>query len=185
MKRTLLALATTAALAFSLTAIGMPNLTNRFYVGANLGYAKIKEFGKNVRNDNNHGIAWNLNVGDQFHKNFAAELGFTKYPDEIFGNDSVTAERNMAFYLAAKAIYPWQHDISFFAKLGPAYMHHTLKNAGRSTGSHRKVTLFGGAGAELAITKNVSANIQFTATAKNDKIPAMLMGSVGLAYAFA
>ncbi|WP_367607432.1 porin family protein [Legionella sp. W05-934-2] len=152
------------------------------YIEGNIGYSYIKEKVINSGNDNNDGVGWNVNGGYQFDPNWAVEAGFTQHTDETFGGGlrPPTGSENHVIDAVIKGIYPLVNSVHLFAKIGPAWVHHTLNNAGIVTGTHTRVALYGGVGGDTALTRNLLLTVQVNGSSKGGNVPAMILTSVGL-----
>lgn len=123
--------------------------TNDVYVGANIGHSNLRHGGhleglKVDKSDTSYGV----DLGYQFHKNFAVELGYTKLGD--FGTNFGDIKANTwDFVLVGK--YPVYNALSVTAKAGWAYTEAKF----HSTNKHHTTGVYG-LGLEYAVNKNVA-----------------------------
>ena len=173
------------------------------YVGINGGYGKINEsmkvnaegkaLGFKTKNDNT-GFGGGIDAGYQFTQNIAAEAGVYMMPQATYkltldgltvGKPKVT---NNFIYAAAKGILPFSNGFNLFGKLGIAGVQQTGNHAAKTLMDGFKnrtgAAVLLGLGAGYNITKQVSVNVQALGTSKSGKIPANLIGTVGVAYHF-
>ncbi|WP_233117810.1 porin OmpA [Aggregatibacter actinomycetemcomitans] len=131
MKKTVIALATTAALGASVaTIVQAASQANTFYAGAKAGWASVRHglnqyqyeqdgtvVGKAKKNSESYGIF----AGYQITDNFAVEAGY-----EFFGRGKVkeaTGEKRITAHgssLSLKASYPVLHNLDLYARAGAA-----------------------------------------------------------------
>lgn len=152
------------------------------YLEGNLGYSYVREEVINSGNNNNDGVGWNANLGYQVDRNWAVEGGFTEHTNETMGAGPrpTRGTENYVVDAAVKGSYPLQRNVNVFAKLGPAYVHHKLKNAGTRSGSHARLAAYGGVGAEVSVRKKLALTVQINGNSKGGLVPAMIITSVGL-----
>lgn len=182
MKKNVLLLLGSFALLSSAPAFADAALPSEIYIEGNIGYSHINEKVINSGNNNNDGIGWNINAGYFLNSNWAVEGGFTSHTDETFGGGIVptTGKDNYVIDAAIKGVYSWSNNINFFAKLGPAWVHHKLNNAGTSTGARDRAALYGGVGGLVTMSSHFALTVQVNGSSKVGQMPAMVLTSVGL-----
>lgn len=123
--------------------------TNDVYVGANIGHSNVRHLhGVQGVSVDNSDTSYGVFAGYQFHKNFAAELDYTKLGD--FGTSFGDIKAN-SWDLSLVGNYPIYKNLSATARVGAAFTE--AKFAGERN-SH--TTAVYGLGLEYAVNKNVS-----------------------------
>lgn len=121
------------------------------YVEANVGgaYASTKiDFFGTTDTESASAVGANANLGYQFNRFIAAEVGYTYYGNDI---DASMGD------VAVKAILPITDDFSLFGKLGAGYI-------GANNNDHGSFDEWAGVygiGAAYAITPSLDVNVQF------------------------
>lgn len=186
---TAMALAMTAGIAHAQTATQGVQTTNwadrwssgwsnDIYVGANIGHANLRH-GSNiggVQVDNSN-TSYGLNMGYQFHKNFAVELGYNKFGD--FGTNFGDVKANSwDFVVVGK--YPIYNSLSATAKAGWAYTEGKFQSERR----HHTTGVYG-VGLEYAVNKNVAVTTNWNRYHNFGNVGHKLDNvAVGLKYTF-
>lgn len=183
MKKTLIAVAATAALALSATTFAAqqqangaaPAAQNSWYGDINAGYGWTGDFFQNPFSgsiESGSGFAGNLNVGKTINQNIAVEGGFTYTgAKKTYKAQNASEEQDLdtfAFDIAVKGMMPISNNFGVFAKVGPALVHQNAKvtatagnNSATAKADETNVQLFYAAGFDYAIQPNLTAQVQF------------------------
>lgn len=203
---------------------------NGAYAGGTLGWGTIHQSTFNNSNaptntasgdgitesqstsSNEGGFAGRIFGGYQFTRNFAAELGYTRFHNanstqsSIITDDEGTSSQTLASTirteavdLVAKGILPLQNCFSLYGKLGAAYLHATNtitlntvdpvegNESGRFSGSANKIYPTFGAGVAYDITPHIVADASWNHIQKiggSSSFSNTDLFGLGLAYNF-
>ncbi|MCW5588750.1 MAG: porin family protein [Legionellales bacterium] len=181
MKKFILSFLTGAiSVVFAATAFAAELPSNGVYVEGNLGYGKVNEKVLGATKQKNHGLAGSVNAGYLFNQNVGVEVGYTRYKNQDFG-PGVKGDQNYSMDAALKGILPVGQGFSVFGKVGVASVHHRISGV-TTAGTFHRAALLVGAGVGYQLTNNLGISAQVNATTKNDQVPAMYLGTVGLTY---
>lgn len=158
-----------AALATSVAVAGGMNSTysapaavaapaTNLYVQAQLGYAQTywkNHFGGVVTSSKhgNGGFTWGADLGYQFNKNMAVELGGFYLPKATVNSNTT---KSWAGYAAVKLSAPVMSNVSVYAKVGLGYQHVKIDSAK----THHWGPAFG-AGVDYDLGNNMFVNVQY------------------------
>ncbi len=158
-KKWLVAMLGSAALTLSAGAIAQQTVPG-FYAGLDVGQADIED---------EDDTAFKLYGGYQFHRNIAAEIGYSRLLDK--GGVKVTA-----IEVVAVGIFPVANQISILGKLGFANV--DFKGPGGSTDS---TDLTYGVGVQYDFNRNLGARAQWQ---RYDSEAEVDLFSIGIVYKF-
>lgn len=173
------------------------------YVEGNIGVSKVSDkdysneeglAGLKIKNKKS-GLAGSVNVGYQFHPNFAVEAGIIRFNNGKHSVKSGTTtlskftSKTYAFDVVLKGTAEINDEFSVFAKAGLASVHYavsdiTVGGAKVKSQSESTVTGIGGVGVAYKFNENVSLNVQAMGTPKAGKVPATAMLTAGVSYNF-
>jgi OmpA-OmpF porin, OOP family len=172
----------TAALAGGMESSPVSNDAG-FYVGAMGGWGETDAQVVTSQSTDNDGFSWGVDLGYQFTRNLAAEIGFTDFPNVKGKNPNMTAATaNHSFDIAVKGILPLADNFNVFGKVGLALVHTKVAAGFINAGSTTRAAALLGAGVGYNIGHGVSVNVQTQITSKNDPVPAMYGVYAGLSY---
>ncbi len=195
-------LLSTASIAGGTTTVGAADMDANnaagLYISGNVGYGGI-DLGDKIPlllgfdKPDKAGFAWSTAIGYQFNRYVAVEGGYIQFADVKYNahaDDSTSLTQTTdAADLAVKGIYPFNNQVSVFAKVGLAVLSHsavkTVDNVSLMAGDaiHQVVPLFG-VGASYNFTPNWAVSLQGLATTKAGDFDATYTGLVGLSYKF-
>lgn len=137
--------------ALAVASITSSAMAQEFYVTGNVGQGDIRATTLSTHTDTSYG----LTGGWQFHKNFAAELGYTNLGKFSGVGASAKADAVQASLVASYEVAP---KVSVFGRLGLADT--ALEVAGDQT--YRKTSAVYGVGAQYQFTPTVAGTLEFT-----------------------
>ena len=182
-----------------------------FYVGGQLGWSSSDAEYHNetslplqAGSSDKSGLGGRLSAGYQFDKNWAAELGYTRYADVkakniTLGNDSLrdASLQHDAIDLVGKGILPLDNGFNVFAKLGLSYVKVNTENnffAPHKSGGKVIIEQHGDSGSRWRPTyglgvgydfnENVTADISWVRVQKGNGIANLDLMSAGISYHF-
>jgi len=166
-----------------------------FYIGANIGYGDVDVNLPSVPGitTSNRGVAWSAELGYQFNRYVALEVGGMRFADltaKVNGTDESAKVTTGAFDVLVKGIYPISDQFNVFAKAGIAVLVHSEVLSGGGTSittvdNNTQVVPMFALGFGYNITRNWSINLQGVATTSSgDSYPATYTGLVGVSYKF-
>lgn len=165
-----------------------------FYAGGQLGYGHTSwtnsDLHVNSASIDQDGLAGRVFGGFEFNENWAAELGYTRFPNTDVKNINGVAGNNgdinnqYDIDLVAKGILPLANSFSMYGKLGGAYAK-ASSSRDLITSSSRVYPTFG-VGLSYDITPNVPVDLSWNRVQKvnNGPIPSTDLFAVGVAYNF-
>ena len=189
----------TASIAGGTTTIAPDNMDNGdaagFYIGANVGYGDVDVDLPSVPGitTSNRGVAWATELGYQFNRYVALEVGGIRFADltaKVNGTDESAKITTGAFDVLVKGIYPFSDQFNVFAKAGLAVLVHSEVISGGGTtitafDNNTQVVPMFALGFGYNITSNWGINLQGVATTSSgDNYPATYTGLVGVSYKF-
>lgn len=167
MKKALLGLGIMAAATALPAAAQMsaPSLSSA-YVGVSIGQSKAKDWcngiaGTGVSCDDED-TAWKVFAGYQFHRNFAAELGYTKMGKVTASLGTLREEaKATAWEISALGAWPVTEQFSVFGRLGlyRAEVKDETNFAGNVEHTNNDLTY--GLGLQFAFTRNVAVRAEW------------------------
>lgn len=178
----------------ALTTVGFSSANaaaNGIYVNGQLGYANTNyDSPTPLINVDSTGFAWRAAGGYQFTQNWAAELGYTSFPNtdvSLAKSDQHLGHiKQYAIDLVAKGILPVGNSFGLFGTLGAAYLNakaDTIFGKGDSTS---KIQPTFGLGASYDITNNLPVTVSWQHIQKTggSNLKNTDFYSVGLEYHF-
>ena len=161
MKKTGIAVLSTAAMAFALPAAAQSVDTKAFYAGANIGQSKFKVDCQPGQTCDDSDTAFKIFGGYSFNKNWAAELGYSDLGSAKISDPTGSAEiKATAWDLAA--VFSWPFSSSGFSVFGRAglYMGET-KFSGDASGSKTTTDLTYGIGGQYDFSRNLGLRAEW------------------------
>lgn len=178
----------------ALTTVGFSSANaaaNGIYVNGQLGYANTNYDSPTPRlNVDSTGFAWRAAGGYQFTQNWAAELGYTSFPNTDFTvkglNLDLANVKQYAIDLVAKGMLPVSNGFGLFGTLGAAYLHAKADTFLGNAGSTSKIQPTFGLGASYDITNNLPVTVSWQHIQKTggSDLKNTDFYSVGLEYHF-
>jgi len=168
--------------ALALAAMSLPVVAGNaglFYFDGALGRGQVNESVTGLQ-DNNTGLAWNLNVGYNYTDTWAVELGYVSYPNEDFSS-TVKGSNNNSLHVAAKGSMVVTDEIRLWSKLGLANVSHKIVGVARPI-DESKVTGMIGLGGSYLIQEDFEVGIGLHTTTKSGDVPAMHSGLVSFTW---
>lgn len=93
-----------------------------WYVGLNLGQSRISDFGNGFSKGDDTDTTGTVNLGYQFNRNFAVELGYTDFGKFKVSNASGSGEwKSDGVGLSLVGILPMDNRWALYGKLGAFY----------------------------------------------------------------
>jgi len=169
-----------------------------WYLEVNGGQSRISQKYTNGTPNTNIGFGGSAFGGYKFSPFAAAEVGYTYYStvniDNAFGTKAAT-NKHYSFDLAGKAILPvGVTGLELFVKAGVARMNSNLSITNYTavavggmvldTGSHSATGVYGGAGADFAVSPNMMINVQWAQAKGTSKTGNGTLYSGGISYIF-
>ena len=136
--------------AIALSAIASSAVAGDFYVTGTVGQSDARGTDLSDHKDTSFGVG----AGWQFHKNFAAEIGYTNLGE--FSGSGVIAKAE-AFQTSLVGSYKVAPKLSVLGRVGLAAT--SLDVSGES--NHKTTALYG-VGAQYQFTPQVAATLEFT-----------------------
>ena len=138
--------------AIALASLASSAMASDFYVTGNVGQSDLRSTDLSNHTDTSFGVA----AGWQFHKNFAAEVGYTNFGKFSGTGTSAKAEAFQASLVGSYEVLP---KVSVFGRLGVAATNLDV-SAGEKT-YYNKTTALYGLGAQYQFTPHVAATLEF------------------------
>jgi opacity protein-like surface antigen len=165
-----------------------------WYLEPNVGIAKVSQH-PYQGSVSSSGRGLNLNVGYKFMPFFAAELGYTRYPDVSIRNSIAKAavDKYTSLDLAAKGILPLnQTGVEAFAKIGiqrlmsKMSITDTVQAAVLNVngGSNNATGIYYGLGAQYNLMPEFAVVVQWERAKGKSSTGAMDLYSAGVSYLF-
>ena len=192
LKKIVMAAALTSLAGFSGYAMAQPysdNLDSGVYLEGNLGWGKTDDK-SDVGHDKNTGFAWGLNAGYQFMPMLATQVGFYSSPKVTLNSSAGTIKNNYQIVLAVKGMLPLDGGFSLYGLVGPAWANMktdqsmTLDTENTSAGSHHKITVFVGLGANYHVNENMYVGLGAHMSLKNKPVPGTYSVTGNVGYMF-
>ena len=139
--------------AIALSAIASSAMAGDFYVTGTVGQSDARSTDLSDHKDTSFGVG----AGWQFHKNFAAEVGYTNLGK--FSGSGVSAKAE-AFQTSLVGSYEVAPKLSVLGRVGLAATN--LDVAGEEQTYHNKTTALYGVGAQYQFTPQVAGTLEFT-----------------------
>lgn len=139
--------------ALALAAIASSAMASDFYVTGTVGQSDLRSTDLSDHKDTSVGVA----AGWQFHKNLAAEFGYTNFGKFSGTGTSAKAE---AFQLSLVGSYEVAPKVSLLGRVGVAATNLDVSAAQRTY--YDKTTVLYGVGAQYQFTNHVAGTVEFT-----------------------
>jgi len=136
--------------AIALSAIASSAMAGDYYVTGTVGQSDARGTDLSDHKDTSFGVG----AGWQFHKNLAAEVGYTNLGK--FSGSGVSAKAD-SFQTSLVASYEVAPKVSVLGRLGVA-----RTNLDVGSGTEHKTTALYGVGAQYQVTPQVAATLEFT-----------------------
>jgi hypothetical protein len=181
-----------ALLTFATSASAAMSVPFGWYIDANAGSSHLSN--KNYPgSSSSSGIGGNANVGYKFMPFFAAEIGYSQYPNTTIKAAGVKAgsDKHYSYDLAGKGIIPIAASgLEAFAKLGVARLADSMSisnstaanSIGLSNTSHSDTNLYMAVGAQYYFIPELAAVIQWARAQGSSSTGTLDLFSGGISF---
>ena len=125
-------------------------------------------------------LSWNANLGYQFNKFIAAEVGYISLP-QFRNNNSTVIKDGYVIDLAVKGIIPVNDKLQLYGKLGVG---DSTAHYGNGLGSHDEIVPVYALGASYALNNNSYIGFEAILTPKKNHVPGNRAVNLNIGYIF-